>query len=259
MCGCTGNQSRYKRSCIFCSGETWLNEKIFNIYKFRSMVTNNKKSAENKLYENDTRITRVGHFIRKTSIDELPQLFNILNGDMSFIGPRPPVPYFPKRIEEYSSFERQRFLVKPGISGLAQVRCRQIHDWDINIPIDVEYVQNFSFANDLRLFIASLSFFFNPITFTEKNKLFCNCVNEFSDKGHRIIAVHQPNYLPWLGYFFKIFQSDIFVFLDDAQFSNEGMHNYTYIKTAAGLFRLKYPVEHIFFGIKSIRFALKMN
>lgn len=61
--------------------------------------------------------------------------------------------------------------------------------------------------------------------------------------GHKIVAIHQPNYLPWLGYFYKIFQSDIFVFLDDVQFSNEGMHNYTYIKTATGPLRLKYPVE----------------
>lgn len=64
-----------------------------------------------------------------------------------------------------------------------------------------------------------------------------------SKKGEKIIAIHQPNYIPWLGYFYKIYQSDIFVFLDDAQFSNEGMHNYTYIKAASGSFRLKYPVQ----------------
>jgi lipopolysaccharide/colanic/teichoic acid biosynthesis glycosyltransferase len=124
------------------------------------MIINNKKNTGNKLYENDPRITRVGRFIRKTSIDELPQLFNIQSGDMSFIGPRPPVTYFPKRIDEYNAFEYQRFLVKPGISGLAQVRCREIHDWEINIPIDVEYVQNYSFSYDLKLFFASFLFFF---------------------------------------------------------------------------------------------------
>ncbi len=64
-----------------------------------------------------------------------------------------------------------------------------------------------------------------------------------SNKRKKIIAIHQPNYLPWLGYFYKIYQSDVFVFLDDAQFSNEGMHNYTYIKTVRGSFRLKYPVK----------------
>ena len=134
--------------------------KVFKIFKFRSMVINNQKSASKRLYENDPRITSVGRFIRKASIDELPQLLNILIGNMSFIGPRPPVPHFPKKIEEYSEFEYQRFQVKPGISGLAQVRCREIHDWNINIPIDVEYVQNYSFIYDLKLFIGSLPAFF---------------------------------------------------------------------------------------------------
>jgi undecaprenyl phosphate N,N'-diacetylbacillosamine 1-phosphate transferase len=149
-----------KGPVFFFQERLGLNGKIFKVIKFRSMVHGNKKKTENILYENDPRITKVGRFIRKTSFDELPQLLNILNGDMSFIGPRPPVTYFPKKIEDYNEFELQRFLVKPGISGLAQVRCREIHDWDINIPIDVEYVQNYSFIYDLKLFIVSLSFFF---------------------------------------------------------------------------------------------------
>jgi undecaprenyl phosphate N,N'-diacetylbacillosamine 1-phosphate transferase len=134
--------------------------KPFWMFKFRSMIINKIPDTTNKLFENDPRITRVGKFIRKTSIDELPQLMNIITGDMSFIGPRPPVPYFPKKIENYTEFEYKRFLVKPGISGLAQVRCREIHDWDINIPIDVEYVQNYSFVFDLKLFTSSLMLFF---------------------------------------------------------------------------------------------------
>ena len=135
--------------------------KVFKVIKFRSMVVQKKAGDKgNRLYENDPRITKVGAFIRKTSIDELPQIFNILRGEMSFIGPRPPVVHFPKKYEEYTAFEKQRFLVKPGISGLAQVRCREVHDWDINIPIDVEYVQNYSFTYDLRLFFSSVLFFF---------------------------------------------------------------------------------------------------
>lgn len=134
--------------------------KEFSIYKFRSMTVDQKMAKDNKLYENDPRITKVGHFIRKTSIDELPQLLNILKGEMSFIGPRPPVTYFPKKFMDYNEFEKKRFEVRPGISGLAQVRCREIHDWDINIPIDVEYVEHFSMKNDLTLFISSLFFFF---------------------------------------------------------------------------------------------------
>jgi undecaprenyl phosphate N,N'-diacetylbacillosamine 1-phosphate transferase len=136
--------------------------KVFKVFKFRSMTVNQPPKGQqgSKLYENDPRITRVGRFIRKTSIDELPQLINILKGDMSFIGPRPPVTYFPKRFDDYSEFEKQRFQVKPGISGLAQVRCREVHDWDINIPIDVEYVKNYSFTFDLNLFMSSLFLFF---------------------------------------------------------------------------------------------------
>lgn len=136
--------------------------KVFKVFKFRSMTVNQPVKVLNgpKLYENDPRITKVGRFIRKTSIDELPQLINILKGEMSFIGPRPPVTYFPKKFDEYSEFEKQRFHVKPGISGLAQVRCREVHDWDINIPIDVEYVKNYSFTFDLNLFLSSLFFFF---------------------------------------------------------------------------------------------------
>ncbi|NLA47835.1 MAG: sugar transferase [Bacteroidales bacterium] len=134
--------------------------RVFRIYKFRSMVVDGHRRTDSKLYENDPGITRAGSFIRKTSIDELPQLLNIIAGDMSFIGPRPPVPHFPKKIGDYNEFEYQRFLVKPGISGLAQVRCREIHDWDINIPIDVEYVHNYSFGYDLKLFLSSLMAFF---------------------------------------------------------------------------------------------------
>jgi len=135
--------------------------KVFTIYKFRTMkVDQIENDVNHKLFENDPRITRIGRFIRKTSIDELPQLFNILKGEMSFIGPRPPLTYFPKKINEYNEFEKQRFYVKPGISGLAQIRCREEHDWNVNIPIDIEYVQNFSIKNDINLFVKSLFSFF---------------------------------------------------------------------------------------------------
>jgi undecaprenyl phosphate N,N'-diacetylbacillosamine 1-phosphate transferase len=134
--------------------------KVFKVIKFRSMYFDRAPTGSHKLYENDPRITKVGSFIRKTSIDELPQILNILKGEMSFIGPRPPVINFPKKYEDYSESERPRFLVKPGISGLAQIRCREVHDWDINIPIDAEYVQNYSFIYDLKLFLASLTSFF---------------------------------------------------------------------------------------------------
>ena len=135
--------------------------RVFKILKFRSMVYDQSKYKTCiEVYEDDPRITKIGKFIRKTSLDELPQLINILRGEMSFIGPRPPLTYFPKKYEDYHEFERKRFSVKPGISGLAQIRCREIHDWDINIPIDIEYVNSYSFLLDLKLFMLSILAFF---------------------------------------------------------------------------------------------------
>ena len=158
-----------KGPVFFRQNRLGLKGRIFKIYKFRSMRNDLEYMAANKLFENDPRITRIGKFIRKTSIDELPQLLNILKGEMSFIGPRPPVPYFPKEYDVYTEFEKQRFLVKPGISGLAQTRCREIHDWDINIPIDVEYIRNYGFIYDLRLFFISFLFFFKTDNVYRKN------------------------------------------------------------------------------------------
>ena len=134
--------------------------KVFWIYKFRSMAQNIIiPVGSEKVFESDRRITKVGRVIRKTSIDELPQLFNILKGEMSFIGPRPPVTYYPKSYKEYTEFEKQRFHVKPGISGLVQIRQREINDWNINIPIDVEYVNNYGFFFDMKLFFQSMLVF----------------------------------------------------------------------------------------------------
>lgn len=147
--------------------------KVFKLIKFRSMTIHQGETLSGHLlFEDDPRITRVGRFIRKTSLDEIPQLFNILRGEMSFIGPRPPQVHFPKPIDEYNSLEIRRFHVKPGIGGLAQVRCREIHDWNINIPIDVEYVESMSFMLDVRLFFSSLfSFFKTDNIYTPKGTI----------------------------------------------------------------------------------------
>ncbi|MGD2035699.1 MAG: sugar transferase [Bacteroidales bacterium] len=135
--------------------------KVFKIIKFRSMVKDmNVPVGSQKIVESDSRITRVGRIIRKTSIDELPQIINILKGEMSFIGPRPPVTTHPKPYNEYNDFEKRRFLVRPGLSGLVQVKQREINDWDKNIPVDVEYVKIYSFRYDLKLFLRSFLVFF---------------------------------------------------------------------------------------------------
>jgi len=143
---------------------------VFNIVKFRSMRTdiNNYKFGE-VLTENNPQITRTGKFLRKTSIDEIPQLINIIKGEMSFIGPRPPVTFYPKKYDEYTDFEKQRFNVKPGISGLAAVKQREINDWSKNIPVDVEYVNKVTLWLDLKLFMVSLLAFFRTDNIYTKN------------------------------------------------------------------------------------------
>ena len=127
--------------------------KVFKIIKFRTMVENAEKIGEGLRVssENDSRITKIGKILRKTSLDELPQLINVLKGDMSLIGPRPPVTYHPHKYEEYSEEQKNRFLVRPGITGLAQVRVRNNATWDERIVIDVEYVNNITFIKDVKL------------------------------------------------------------------------------------------------------------
>jgi len=137
------------------------NGKVFWIFKFRSMRNDVKTYKFGEvLSENNPQITFTGKYLRKTSIDEIPQLINILKGDMSFIGPRPPVTFYPKKYEEYTEIDKLRFTVKPGISGLAAIRQREINDWSKNIPVDIEYVQNISYTLDSKLFLVSLLAFF---------------------------------------------------------------------------------------------------
>ncbi|MFZ4723989.1 MAG: sugar transferase [Paludibacter sp.] len=137
------------------------NGRVFKIVKFRSMRTDivSYKYGD-VLTENNPQITKIGKFIRKTSIDELPQLFNIIKGEMCFIGPRPPLTTYPNAFNEYNEYEIKRFEVRPGISGLAAIKQRQIHNWNLNIPLDVEYVEKISFKLDLNLFISSVLVFF---------------------------------------------------------------------------------------------------
>lgn len=124
--------------------------KVFKIYKFRTMIDGAINMGSGlRTEEGDFRITRVGNILRKTSLDELPQLINVLKGDMSLIGPRPPVPYHPKNYEEYSDEEKKRFSVRPGITGYAQAVLRNGASWDERIKLDLIYVDKMSFTFDL--------------------------------------------------------------------------------------------------------------
>ena len=126
--------------------------KVFEMYKFRSMCVGAEHIGTGQYsYKGDSRVTRVGKIIRATSLDELPQFINILKGDMSFIGPRPTLTYHPWKLEEYTDFQRRRFEVRPGITGLAQVHGRKAIDWNDRIKYDVEYVDNLSLGLDCKI------------------------------------------------------------------------------------------------------------
>ena len=126
--------------------------KVFEMYKFRSMCVGAEHMGTGQYsYKGDSRVTRVGKIIRAKSLDELPQFINILKGDMSFIGPRPTLTYHPWKLEEYTDFQRRRFEVRPGITGLAQVHGRKAIDWNDRIKYDVEYVDNLSLGLDCKI------------------------------------------------------------------------------------------------------------
>ena len=121
-------------------------EKIFNMYKFRTMT--DEKDENGKLLPDKDRLTKFGKLLRKTSLDELPELFCILKGDMSFIGPRPLlVEYLPY----YTEREKLRHTVRPGLTGLAQASGRNTVDWDTRFELDATYVENLSFLMDLKV------------------------------------------------------------------------------------------------------------
>ncbi len=122
-------------------------EKIFKLYKFRSM--SDKKDENGKLLPDKERLTRFGKILRSTSLDELPELFNILKGDMSLIGPRPlAVSYLPY----YNEKEKHRHDVRPGLTGLAQINGRNALNWEERFKYDIEYVNNITFMNDIKIF-----------------------------------------------------------------------------------------------------------
>ena len=140
---------------IFKQERLGLNGRVFKIYKFRSMCVDAEKSG---VYEKkgDPRVTRVGKFIRKTSIDELPQFINILKGDMSLIGPRPALTYHPWPYNEYTTEQKRMFEVRPGVTGWAQVNGRKEVEWPRRIELNVEYVEKMSFYFDFMIFFKTI-------------------------------------------------------------------------------------------------------
>lgn len=127
------------------------NEKIFTIYKFRTM--NEKKDADGELLPDADRMTGFGNMLRRTSLDELPELVNIIKGDMSFVGPRP---LRVKYLSRYSDFQKRRHEILPGLTGYAQINGRNTITWEQKFEYDVFYVDNVSFGLDIKIFFATL-------------------------------------------------------------------------------------------------------
>ena len=140
---------------IFKQERLGLNGKAFKIYKFRSMCVDAEKGG---VYEKkgDPRVTKVGKFIRKISIDELPQFVNILKGEMSLIGPRPALTYHPWPYNEYTEEQKRMFHVRPGVTGWAQVNGRKEVEWPRRIELNVEYVDKMSLYFDLMIFFKTI-------------------------------------------------------------------------------------------------------
>lgn len=128
------------------------NEKIFYLIKFRTMY--DMKDKEGNLLPDEVRLTNYGKFLRSTSLDELPELFNILNGDMAIVGPRP---LLVRYLERYNKTQRRRHEVKPGLTGLAQINGRNAISWEDKFNYDVEYVDNVSFIGDVRIVFKTIA------------------------------------------------------------------------------------------------------
>ena len=153
-----------KGEVIFKQKRVGLNGKEFYMYKFRSMVINaeelkaelesqNEMSGPMFKMKDDPRITKIGKFIRKTSIDELPQLINVIKGDMSLVGPRPSLP---KEVEEFETWMRERLEVKPGLTCIWQVSGRNNIDFEDWMKLDIKYVRERSFKLDMKLILKTV-------------------------------------------------------------------------------------------------------
>ncbi|MEC0239275.1 exopolysaccharide biosynthesis polyprenyl glycosylphosphotransferase [Paenibacillus dokdonensis] len=157
-----------KGAVIFAQTRVGKNGKVFKMYKFRSMVSDaetmlGKLMDQNEIrgamfkMRNDPRITRVGRFIRKTSLDELPQLLNVLMGNMSLVGPRPPLP---REVDDYTSYDMMRLLVVPGCTGLWQISGRNHVGFQEMVELDLEYIRNQSLMKDIIIMFKTVKVLF---------------------------------------------------------------------------------------------------
>ena len=143
---------------IFKQERVGKNGKVFRLYKFRSMCVNAEHTGSGVYSgKGDPRVTKIGRILRATSLDELPQFWNILRGDMSFVGPRPPLTYHPWKWEEYTDAQKRMFEVRPGITGWAQVHGRKNVEWNKRIELNVWYVDHVSLWLDLKVVVKTFT------------------------------------------------------------------------------------------------------
>lgn len=140
-----------KGNPFFTQDRPGRNEKIFKLIKFRTMT--NEKDANGKFLPDDVRLIPYGRFLRKTSLDELPELINIWKGDMAIVGPRP---LLTRYLPFYTEMEKKRHTVRPGLTGLAQISGRNALAWDSRLALDVKYVESISFLGDLRIILMTI-------------------------------------------------------------------------------------------------------
>lgn len=149
------------------------NEKIFKLIKFRTM--NNKKDKEGNLLPDEVRLTKYGKFLRSTSLDELPELFNILKGDMSIVGPRP---LLVKYLPYYTIEEKHRHDALPGLTGLAQVSGRNALGWEDKFTLDLKYVSNITFGGDIKIILQTVGKVFKREGISSET---CATMEDFTD------------------------------------------------------------------------------
>jgi len=157
------------------------NAKIFSIIKFKTM--NDRKDASGKLLSDEVRLTKIGSFVRKTSLDEIPQLINVIKGDMSLIGPRPLLTQY---VPLYSEYQKMRHEVKPGITGWAQVNGRNAISWQQKFEYDVWYVKNLSFVLDLKILLLTIKKVFKSEGINSQNSATMEVFtgNNYNDKSY---------------------------------------------------------------------------
>ena len=167
---------------LFKQKRPGLNEKIFTLYKFRTMT--DQKDEQGNLLPDKIRLTKFGKMLRSTSLDELPELWNILKGDMSVVGPRP---LLEKYIPLYTAEQRKRHHVRPGLTGLAQVNGRNALSWEKKFMMDIQYIQRITFLGDLKLIFITLGKVFRRHGISSETS---STMEEFSNGGSTNATKH---------------------------------------------------------------------